>query len=71
MPMDSSQLKEKIAPLRERFIDRLPSELSQVARFHARAVDLRPDRDALRELIVIAHRLAGSGATFGFPRSAG
>lgn len=65
--MTSKRLEETIARLRTDFVERLPGELDEVMRFYAPAVASPPDMEALREVVVIAHRIAGSGATFGFP----
>lgn len=64
MNMQEDETKDRLEALRLQFVDRCRKELIVIETF-AHCDGLEPaDRD---DLTGIAHRLAGSGGTFGYP----
>jgi diguanylate cyclase (GGDEF)-like protein len=59
----SPDVAEQLRLLREGYAKQLPAKLAQLEQ----ALRKRQDEDALRALRFLAHGLAGSGATFGYP----
>ena len=70
MPDQSSDLEDRLAVLRTSFCKGLAApieELEGAANSIAPSEDVSTARSALQRVREIAHRLAGSGTTFGFP----
>lgn len=63
--MVSEEYRQQIANLRRKFRERLSADLAGLDRWMGTASPVKSP-DALRDLREMAHRLAGSGATFGF-----
>ena len=70
MAEETATLEDRLAALRTAFLVRLDERIGPIeAAAHRLSGGLEPDaeRQALTEVMTHAHKLAGSGATFGFP----
>ena len=65
--MTSETFRRKIEDLRRQYRQRLPSEIETTRQLYAEFLASNDGLKELRELHVVVHRIAGSGATFGFP----
>lgn len=65
MALLSQTVRERIERLARRFRAELPDRLSELEDSYERLSGNREDEKALQDLRYLAHRLAGSGATFG------
>jgi HPt (histidine-containing phosphotransfer) domain-containing protein len=61
---------DKLSELKERYLSRLAENRAELVAVRNSYAAAEPERAAelLAEIRTIAHRLAGSGATFGFPK---
>lgn len=64
--MANESLQQRIEQLRRQFVDRLPHDVGLMEELLARASDPTDD-EVFREIKVVAHRLTGSSARFGYP----
>ncbi len=61
------RLAGKLAALRENFVNQLPERLQTLEKTWLDFQQQDQNPEALKEIRTMAHRLAGSGGTFGFP----
>ncbi len=62
------EVEEILAPLRRQYARSLPARAATIRLDLDRVGHSEFDADAMRDLCLRVHRLAGSGATYGFPR---
>ena len=65
--MRTSALKQKILALRRQYRAKLPGEIADLEGLFEKAASSTSRKPLLEEFRRIAHRLAGSGGTFGYP----
>ena len=61
---DNPDVQRRMAELGQRYLERTAGELGQLQSFIEQVA--RGDADALKNIEVLAHRIRGSGAMFGF-----
>ena len=66
--MTSDSLQQKIDQLRLQLIERLPHDVGLMEGLLRQATSDGVDDDVVREIKVVAHRMAGSSARFGYPQ---
>ncbi|HXF91066.1 MAG TPA: Hpt domain-containing protein, partial [Candidatus Nitrosotenuis sp.] len=66
MPVDS-KLQSNLANLQRAYVENLTKHITQIDHLTAQQQRGNFNLESLQELKFIAHKLAGSGKTFGFP----
>ena len=61
----SADFQQKLAQLRRDYLDRLPGQTAEMRTLVDRLLPRAPSLELIRELQLLAHRLAGSAGTFG------
>ncbi|NQV48123.1 MAG: diguanylate cyclase [Rhodospirillaceae bacterium] len=67
---EEENVQDKIALLKNIYLEQLPGRLAEIEQAFSISSSSEPDdaRQSLKSLSALAHKLAGSGATFGFPK---
>ena len=67
MEQQNAKLKDRIRSVQRHFIAKLPSQIEEIKQHWKNLRYVSWEHERVVELQTIAHRLAGSGGTFGFP----
>lgn len=64
--MTTSDFEAQLAALKQRYLDSLPSKLDELRAARRAYLAAPTDRQRLQNWRILTHRLAGSGATYGY-----
>ena len=67
MEQQNAKLKDRIRSVQQHFVAKLPNQIDEIKQLWKTLRYVSWEHERVVELQTIAHRLAGSGGTFGFP----